>query len=99
MPELPSRNIIVCNREPGPAPFYSIYYMEGLYVLGGGKIFEFHYGEKISEYRFYPWDQLDRALAEIPGRKIILLYERDHVRLAVTEGTRNPFLESGPESD
>ncbi len=84
LPTLPSHSIIVTNRDPGPAPFYSIYYMEGAYVLGGGKIFEFYYGEKIEEYRFYPWEQMDRALADLPGKKVILLYEQDHVWVTVS---------------
>ncbi|MDP8224169.1 MAG: hypothetical protein P9L99_12475 [Candidatus Lernaella stagnicola] len=91
LPELPTQRIIVSNRDPGPAPFYSIYYMEGAYVLGGGKIFEYYYGDKIEEYRFAEWAELDRVLGDLPGKKVILLYERDHVRVAVTDGTRNPF--------
>ena len=35
MPALASRKVIAVNRYPGPAPLYSIYYMEGVYVLGG----------------------------------------------------------------
>lgn len=91
MPTLPTDQIIATNREAGPAPLYSIYYMEGIFVLGGGKIFEYYYGVPIREYRFCEWEDLDRALAELPGKKIILVYSRDHVRVAVSEGENNPF--------
>jgi len=93
VPELPSRRIIATNRDPGPAPFYSIYYMEGIYVLGGGKIFEFYYGVPIEDYRYCDWEKLDETLRQVPGRKVILRYWRDHVRVEVADGAENPFDE------
>jgi hypothetical protein len=96
LPTLPSRNIIVSNREPGPAPLYSIYYMEGIHVLGGAKIFQFYYGVKPETYRFYPFEQLDQAMRDLPGEKVVLLYRRDHVLAAVAHDETNPFRDLPP---
>lgn len=96
MPELAGRKILAVNRVPGPAPLYSIYYMEGVYVLGGGKVFEYLYGKKLEEFQYYSFEDLDRGLREIEGRKIIVLFRRDHIHLAVVDGEQNPFRSMPP---
>jgi len=96
MPELASRKILAVNRSPGPAPLYSIYYMEGVYVLGGGKVFEYLYGQKLEEFRYYKFEELDRGLQEIPGRKVVVLFRRNHIHLAVVDGDKNPFTFMAP---
>lgn len=96
MPELASRKILAVNRSRGPAPLYSIYYMEGVYVLGGAKVFEYIYGQKLEEFRYYKFEELDRGLREIPGRKVIILFRRNHIHLAVVDGEKNPFTSMAP---
>ena len=96
MPRLASHKILVSNRVPGPAPLYSIYYMEGIHVLGGSKVFELYYGEKIQEYRYYPFEMLDHGLKEITGEKVVILYRRDHAYVATVDGTVNPFRNMPP---
>lgn len=96
MPELAARKILAVNRNPGPAPLYSIYYMEGVYVLGGGKVFEYLYGRKLEEFQYYSFEELSRGLAEIPGRKVIILFRHDHIHVAVVDGDKNPFTSMPP---
>lgn len=91
MPDLPSRKVFAVNRRFGPAPLYSIYYMEGVYVLGGGKVFDYLYGEKLEEFRYYSFAELDQGLAEVPGKKVILLYDRGHIKVEIVDGAENPF--------
>ncbi len=91
MPVLASPQVIAVNRYPGPAPLYSIYYMEGVYVLGGTKALEFLYHQKLTDFRYYSFDKLEEGLARMPGRKVVILYLRDHVHVAVTDGSTNPF--------
>lgn len=95
-PKLESRTILTSNRVPGPAPLYSIYYMEGIYVLGGGKIFEYYYGVKPDKYGYYPFAELTKAIANVPGKKLILLFRRNHVLAAVSDGPENPFRNTPP---
>lgn len=91
MPALASRKVIAVNRYPGPAPLYSIYYMEGVYVLGGVKALEFLYGAKIDDFRYYAFDKLEDGLAHMSGRKVVILYLRDHVYVVTTVDAINPF--------
>lgn len=72
-------SIVLANLKEGPAPNYSVFYMEGVDLLGGPQVFELLYGIAPRGYLVVPPERVDAACRTLGGHCLTVLYDAGSV--------------------
>jgi hypothetical protein len=81
----PNTPVLVSNTDPAPDISYSIFYMHGVHLLGGGGFIEMIYGHKPVEYRFMLPSDLKLRLADLKKPTLVITWGRGKVTARLFE--------------
>ncbi|MBZ0274454.1 hypothetical protein K8I61_20650 [bacterium] len=80
VPELADgADAVLANARPGPAPLYSIFYMEGVNVLGGKHALEMIYETRINHYNIVEPETLNARCRAAKNDCLAILYDRGDI--------------------
>ncbi len=82
----PGTAVVLTNAHAGPAPNYSVFYMEGVHVLGGPQVLELVYGVKPRSYDVVDEARVDATCRARGGECLTIRYDRG----AIDVGLRRP---------
>ncbi len=72
----PDTAVVLANARAGPAPNYSVFYMEGVHVLGGPQVLELVYGVKPRSYDVVDESRMDPTCRARGGDCMTVYYDR-----------------------